>query len=78
MQIDYRCKSISLIEGDAETPLSLEYKYVPATIGAGGDQDGRGHAVGCSLVDRRCRPYRRHVRGPGRRGSAALIDSPRT
>jgi len=48
MQIEYRCKSISLIEGDAETPLSLEYRYVPATVGAGGEILMEGQAVsGC-------------------------------
>lgn len=48
MQIEYRCKSISLIQGDAEAPLSLEYKYVPATIGAGGEVLMEGQAVsGC-------------------------------
>ena len=48
MQIEYRCKAISLIEGDAETPLSLEYKYVPVTVGSAGEVLMEGQTVsGC-------------------------------
>jgi len=48
MQIEYRCKAISLTEGDAETPLMLEYRYAPVTVDTAGAVLMEGQAVsGC-------------------------------